>query len=321
MAQDFTDLETTEAYDALLTHIGDRDVALALAFDPAYTTPINVKTRTVRWNSANGYWEYYNGSVWVQLASTYNITVTKANNVTGGAAGNLLYQSAADVTAKLAAGTNGYMLTMASGNPAWVAQSTLAVGSATNASQLGGVAAASYAQIANITGKESIWVPAGAMSPRITNGPAVGLVETAANKIQLATLDFDQATAEYAQFQIHMPKSWNEGTLTAVVDWSSAISGSNAAVWALRAVAISDDDVLDAAFGTAVSVTDAQTAVGDLMKTAETGAMTIAGTPAAGDMVVFEVYRDAANGSDTLAGDARLHGVMLFYTTDALNDA
>jgi hypothetical protein len=37
--------------------------------------------------------------------------------------------------------------------------------------------------------------------------------------------------------------------------------------------------------------------------------------------VVFQVYRDAVNGSDTLAGDARLHGVVVIYTTDAANDA
>jgi hypothetical protein len=170
-------------------------------------------------------------------------------------------------------------------------------------------------------GKQTIWIPAGAMKARTTSGAASGTVETTTNKVMLQTLDFDAAAAEYAQFAIRMPKGWNESAVTAYLLWSSAISGTNAVVWGLQAVALSDDDALDAAFGTAQTVTDAQTAQGDLMQTAETSAITIAGTPAAGDWVVFQVYRDAVNGSDTLAGDARLHGVVVIYTTDAANDA
>lgn len=170
-------------------------------------------------------------------------------------------------------------------------------------------------------GKHTIYVPAGAMVTRTTNGAAPGTAETTTNKIMLKTLDYDQTTNEYAQFSIRMPKGWNEGTVTAYFLWSSAISGTNSVIWGLQAVAISDDDVLDAAFGTAQTVTDAQTASGDLMQTAETSAITIAGSPAVGDWVVFQVYRDAAAGGDTLAGDARLHGVVVVYTTDAGTDA
>lgn len=174
---------------------------------------------------------------------------------------------------------------------------------------------------ASTFGKESAWIPAGAITPRITNGAAYGLIELAANKILVSTLDFDPAIAEYAQFSIRMPKSWNESTVTATFIWSNA-SGAGDVVWGLQAVAISNDDVLDAAFGAAVTVTDGVTAAGDLMQTAETGAITIAGAPAEGDWVVFQVYRDAANvAADTLAVDARLHGILLNYTTDAVTDA
>lgn len=169
-------------------------------------------------------------------------------------------------------------------------------------------------------GKHTIAVPAAAMIARTTSGAAGGTVESTTNKIMIKTLDFDQTTNEYAQFSIPMPKSWDEGTITAQFLWSSAVSGTNAVIWGLQAVAISDDDVLDAAFGTAQTVTDAQTAQGDLMITAETSAITIAGTPAAGDLVVFQIYRDAAAGGDTLAGDARLHAVRILYTVNAGDD-
>lgn len=172
---------------------------------------------------------------------------------------------------------------------------------------------------AGANSKQTIWIPAGAMVARLTAGPAIGTVETATNKVMLKTLDFDAATAEYAQASIRMPKGWNEGTVTAYFLWSSTATGN--AVWGIQAVAISDDDVLDVAFGGAQTVTDSVTAAGDLMQTAETAAVTVAGTPANGDLVVFQVYRDAANGSDTLAVDARLHGVVIVYTAASLSDA
>jgi hypothetical protein len=47
-------------------------------------------------------------------------TATKATNLVGGAVGSLPYQSAIDTTAFLAAGSNGQVLTLASGVPSWV---------------------------------------------------------------------------------------------------------------------------------------------------------------------------------------------------------
>lgn len=170
-------------------------------------------------------------------------------------------------------------------------------------------------------GKHTAWVPAGAMVSRTTNGPSSGTTESTTNKVMMKTLDFDGATAEYAQFQVRMPKSWDLGTVTAYFVWRAA-GGTGNVIWGLQGVAISDDDVVDAAFGTAQTVTDGVTATTDVMQSAETAAITIAGTPAVGDLVVFQVYRDAAAGGDTLnAVDASLIGVVLVYSVNAGNDA
>jgi hypothetical protein len=89
--------------------------------------------------------------------------------------------------------------------------------------------------------------------------------------------------------------------------------------WSLAGVAISNDDLVDVAFGTAVICeTDTLIAATDLHVTAESSAVTIAGTPAAADLVVFQVSREIA--SDTLGVDAQLVGIKLFYTTDATTD-
>ena len=57
----------------------------------------------------------------------------------------------------------------------------------------------------------------------------------------------------------------------------------------------------------------------DLMVNVESGAVTIAGSPAAGDDVFFNIFRDVS--ADTYNADARLIGIKIFYTTDAANDA
>lgn len=167
-------------------------------------------------------------------------------------------------------------------------------------------------------GKQTIWVPAGSMTARTSNGPASGTVETTTSKVMIKTLDFDATADEFAQFSIQMPKGWNEGTVTALFVWSHAATATNfGVVWAIQGVAVSDDDALDVAFGTAQVVTDTGGTANDLYRSPETSAVTIGGTPAENDVVVFQVYRDADNASDTMTIDARLHGVALFYTTIA----
>ena len=171
-------------------------------------------------------------------------------------------------------------------------------------------------------GKETIYIPAAALIARTTNGSASGTVETTTNKVMLKTLDFDTTTQEFAQFSVRMPKSWNEGTVTAVFAWSHAATTTNfGVVWALEAVAISDGDAGDAAFGTAQQIADTGGTTNALYVSAATSAITIAGTPAAEDWVVFQIKRVVADASDTMAIDARLHGITVNFTTDASTDA
>lgn len=169
-------------------------------------------------------------------------------------------------------------------------------------------------------GKQTIWIPASAMTSRTTNGAASGSAESTTNKVMQLSLDFDQTTQEFAQFTIAFPKSWDESTVTAEFFWTAA-SGTGDVVWGMQGIAISNDDAIDTAFGTAVEVTDTLIATGDMHRTSATGAITIGGTPADGDVCFFQIYRDPADGADTLSADAKLLGIKLFFTTDAVNDA
>lgn len=176
--------------------------------------------------------------------------------------------------------------------------------------------------VSSIAGRHAIWIPATAMIPRTTNGASIGTVETTTNKVMVKTLDHDASTVEYAQFAVRMPKSWDRGTITAVFVWSHAATATNFGVeWLLRALAIGNGDACDAAFGSWMGVPDTGGTTDALYLSDETGPVTAAGSPQSEDWVVFEIAREVTNGLDTLAVDARLHGVTLYITTDAENDA
>ena len=162
-------------------------------------------------------------------------------------------------------------------------------------------------------------VLAGAMTPRGTNGASAGLTELTTNKNMLRTLDFDTTTQEFAQFEVLMPKGWDEGTVTFQPIWTAA-SGSGGVVWALQGVATGDDDGLDVAFGTEQTSTDTLLAALDRHIGPTSAAITIAGTPAEGDVVQFQIKRVPADASDTLAVDAKLLGIRLFFTVNNLSD-
>ena len=173
-----------------------------------------------------------------------------------------------------------------------------------------------------IAGTETIWVPSSAMYGSTTNGADAQQVETTATRPDLKVLDFDAGTDEYAQFAIAMPKSWNLGTVTFQVFWSPSNTNTGNAIFGLQGLSCTEGDTADAVFGTAQEVTDAGIGtVEDVQMTAVSSAMTIAGSPADDDQTFFQLYRDAADGSDTFTGDARVMGIKLFYTTDAANDA
>lgn len=173
----------------------------------------------------------------------------------------------------------------------------------------------------NPVGAQTIWIPAGAMVPATTNGPTVSQVELTAGHPEVAGLAFDASTEKSAQFSVAMPKSWNNSTVTAQFYWEHPSTTTNFAVkWSISAVAVSDGDAIDTAFGTAQTVTDTGGSTDSLYVSGATSALTIGGSPATGDNVFFRVARVAADGADTLSVDARLLGVKLTYTISAPTD-
>jgi hypothetical protein len=172
-------------------------------------------------------------------------------------------------------------------------------------------------------GRHAVYIPAAGMSPSATGGcAALATIASAANQPDIQSLDFDTTTEEYAQFRFRMPKSWDEGTVTFAPVWSHAATTTNfGVVFELQAIAIGNGDAIAAAYGTAQTSTDTGGTTNTLYIGPESSAITIAGTPAAEDVVCFRVGRKVADASDTMAIDARLHGITVYITTNAATDA
>lgn len=166
-------------------------------------------------------------------------------------------------------------------------------------------------------GKQDLYIPAVAMWPRTTS-PCADLAKTeiSTSLVNIQTLDFDATTQEFAQVTLALPRNWNNRTITAKVYWTAAGGTATHTVqWGIKAGAYSNDDPLTTALGTEVTIDDALIAANDLHISAESAAITVAGTPADADFLAIQISRNPAN--DTLAVDAKLLGVVITLTTDS----
>jgi hypothetical protein len=173
----------------------------------------------------------------------------------------------------------------------------------------------------NPTGKHMVPILAAALQPAQTNGAVIASLESTTNKVLYRSMDFDTATQEFAGFTLPWPKSSNEGGVTFRPLWTAS-SGTvgQGVVWALQALGRSDDDALDAAYGTEQVSADAVLALGDVHRGPESAPIAVS-TLAEGDLVFFRIKRNVADAADTLTGDARLIGLELYLTTNAGTDA
>jgi hypothetical protein len=174
---------------------------------------------------------------------------------------------------------------------------------------------------APFTGKNTIWVPAGAMRPAVTNGcAALTDVETTALRPDMQVLDFATAADDHAQFSVAFPKNWNASTVTFRAFWTSTATDTDGVAIGLQGVSVADNVTIDAVYGTAVVVTDdAQSAAEEVYVTAESSAVTISN--AADDAITFfQVFRDVSNANDDMTEDMRLLGIQIFYTASARDD-
>lgn len=162
---------------------------------------------------------------------------------------------------------------------------------------------------------ETIYVSAAEMIPCTTNGALQGTHEYGTNDIDKDYFAFDGgAIEERVQFTKAMPDNWDRGTIKAKFI-SSSDTGSTAGdtyEWGIKAGAGGDGDTIDAALGTPQVISDTLLADNGTERqiSGATPSITVGGSPAVGDELQFEVYRNT-DGTDDMAEDAWLFGVAI----------
>jgi len=155
------------------------------------------------------------------------------------------------------------------------------------------------------------------MTPTTTNGAAFTETELATNDIMKSYFLFDTTTEEYVAVDYSFPDNWDRGAVKFKFYWGpndDTGTTSNTVEWEVGGIACGDDDALDTAVsGTQViSDTILTGESADLHISGPTPAITIAGTPALGDLVSFKISRNVG-GTDNYGADARLYGAKIQY--------
>lgn len=167
----------------------------------------------------------------------------------------------------------------------------------------------------------TLWMGAGDFDATTTNAATASIYTVAgADNETLKTWTFNDGQTNYVNLARMMPDTWDLSTVKVKFFWT-ATSGSGNIVWQVAAGAASDGDALGAILGTAQTVTDTLGSVNNQHVTSATSALTVGGTPALGDLIVWRVWRDAGNASDTFTGNAQLLGIAVQYKESATENS
>lgn len=167
----------------------------------------------------------------------------------------------------------------------------------------------------------TVWVQGGrcdnatATSPEWsfpTSNPGVPACDTGTN-VQRGVMDFaDGANTLSAQWHYRLPGDWVLASGIGVrLEWYSSTTTGNV-VWQVASACVGDGETGDPAFNTASTITDATKGVANQFNDATISAVTVTGCNA-NEIIYLRVFRDPTNGSDTMAGTARLLGIQFTY--------
>ena len=130
--------------------------------------------------------------------------------------------------------------------------------------------------------------------------------------------DFDSATDEFVEFMMFLPNHYSGGGLTFELLWSADTATSGNCIWdiAISSLTPGTDNAGTKAFSSVNSVTDAAAGTAGIVEQANITFTDGADMDSwvAGEWAKVRVSRDANNASDTMSGDAQLHGVVLKET-------
>jgi hypothetical protein len=169
-------------------------------------------------------------------------------------------------------------------------------------------------------GKHSVFVAAPSMwKNNSAAGPSQGQFAIVSANVNY--LAFDPTTLEDAFFTLATPKSWNLGNITIRFYWLHSATVTNFAVlWQAYIAAYSDNEAITGStFAQIASLVDTGGTTNNLYISAESTGTSFSGATTF-DFLNFIIRRLGSDGTDTLAVDALLLGVLVTYVTNADTD-
>jgi len=132
-----------------------------------------------------------------------------------------------------------------------------------------------------------------------TNPATLGQGPELANGVNYAWASFNHSALQRFMWVIPMPADW-DGTLKAIIGWTSLSAGSGTVKWDLKGLRVADGGTLNATLLALANATDTFQGASIPHYTAETSSFSPSGS---GNLLFLELNRDYA--TDTLADDAR----------------
>lgn len=172
----------------------------------------------------------------------------------------------------------------------------------------------------NPLGQQTFNLPASFWTPRESNGAESTTVALSTLSGSIPVLAFDASTEEGAHCVVRMPESWDGGALVIEYEWFHPATTTNFGVrFLVETAAYGNGDSIDVAISGGGGASDTGGTTSDIYISPEFSE-TPSGTPAGGDLVVFELLRQVGNAADTMAVDAYFVGLRVHYTIDNAND-
>ena len=162
-----------------------------------------------------------------------------------------------------------------------------------------------------------IWLPAIVWTASEEGRGAAPLVIIGSEDTpDIPVFDFLNADDQQSiQLAMVFPAYWNRGSITCRVYWTTVATTGDVR-WAIRGCAASNSDILQPDFGSEVVITDSVTAGDEVQRSAESAAISIAGSPANGDVVYLQILRRSDHDDDTVEDVVRFLGARLIYTEE-----
>lgn len=164
--------------------------------------------------------------------------------------------------------------------------------------------------------RDVLWVPAGAITPNLTNGAVAETLNRSTGLSAFDTIRFTNERDSYADFDIVFPDDWNGGAIKLKLHWTPYNSGfgSNQVVrFGVKASFMTNHSPIDIAPAAYAYIDDTVASYNQEHVTAALP-ITVDGAYLPGKRVHFWLKREPTSSADTLTEQASLIGVAIQFT-------